>query len=50
MWKIFSRIFIRPELSSVRLLEVPATHSTVRVYWQVLSSNDMDPLFEKTLV
>ena len=34
----------------MEFLEVPATHSTVGIDWQVLSSNDMDPLLQKRLV
>ena len=43
-WQILSRNFIWSKLSSMRFVEVPATHSTVGIYWQNLSSNDMDPL------
>ena len=30
-------------------VEVPAAHTTVGIDWQVLSSNDMDPLLQKRI-
>ena len=50
MWKILGRDFIWLEFSSMGVLEVSATNSAVRVDWQVLSSNNMDPILEKALV
>ena len=34
----------------MRVLEVLATHSAVAVDWQILPSNNMDPLPEQRLV